>query len=206
MARRRVGQTCSLDRGVGYVNLKILILAGGRSSRFGSDKALALLHGRPLIAHVMDHFAGRPVAISGGAHFARFGVPVLPDGEFAGAGPLAGIYEGLEWALDAEALITVPCDTPFLPQDLIPRLFPGPCYVRAGGREHFLVASWPPDSRAILQSLMQDGGSRKVERFTRALDAQAVDFADDGRLLLNINRPEELENAARQGCGSIIPQ
>jgi molybdopterin-guanine dinucleotide biosynthesis protein A len=124
---------------------------------------------------------------------------VLPDGAYAGQGPLAGICAGLAWAADADALITVPCDTPFLPADLVPRLLPAPAFARAGGRDHFLAASWPPSAQAQLRAMLDAEGSRKVERLTRALGARAVEFEDDGRVFANINRREELDQWGRDG-------
>ena len=178
---------------------KVLILAGGRSRRFGADKAFAMLQGKPLIAHVMAAFPGLPIAISAGADAARFAdfrVPVLMDGEFQGQGPLAGLAVGLAWAADAGALITAPCDTPFLPADLVPRLLPAPAYARAGGRDHFLVASWPVAARATLLAILRDGSSLKVERFAHAIGARAVEFEDQGKDFLNINYRADLDNAA----------
>ena len=185
------------------MKIKALILAGGNATRFGGgDKGLAELAGKSLIAHIIAALGPLELAISANgdpARFGAFGLPVLPDGEFAGYGPLAGIAAGLAWAHDADALITVPCDTPYLPADLVDRLLPAPAYARAAARDHFLVASWPPTSRAPLLSILREGGSLKVERFTRALAARAVEFEDDGKQFLNINRREDLPDSSVDG-------
>ncbi len=70
------------------------------------------------------------------ARFARFGLPVLDDGVFAGAGPLAGVLAGLDWAagLGATDLLSVPGDTPFIPAGLVGALGPAPACAVSGGR------------------------------------------------------------------------
>ena len=93
----------------------------------GADKAMALLAGQPLLAHVQARFAPQveQLALSANgdpARFAAFGLPVLPDA--ASKGPLSGILQALHWAapLGATAVVSVPGDGPFLPPDLVPRL------------------------------------------------------------------------------------
>lgn len=107
-----------------------LILAGGRSTRMGVDKALMDLAGRPVIARVIERFGPQVDALAINANgeasrFAAFHLPVLPDAPMRHAGPLAGVAAGLRFAQAAGAawLATAPCDAPFLPRDLVARLF-----------------------------------------------------------------------------------
>ncbi len=180
------------------MKIKALILAGGQARRFGGgDKGLALLDGRTLIDHVLDALAGCEVALSANGdpgRFDAFGLPVLEDGEFTGMGPLAGLAAGLQWARDADVLISVPCDTPILPPDLIPRLLPGPAYARSDGRDHYLVASWRPDCLPHLLAVLRAGDSLKVEGLTRAVAATPIEFTGGNRLFANINRREDLDS------------
>jgi molybdenum cofactor guanylyltransferase len=107
-----------------------IILAGGRSSRMGRDKALTPLAGRPMIAHVLERL--RPqidfAIISANGDSARFdglGAPVIGDKDpNAFAGPLAGISAALAFARNRQAtlLASAPCDAPFLPVNLVARL------------------------------------------------------------------------------------
>jgi molybdenum cofactor guanylyltransferase len=105
-----------------------LVLAGGRGSRMGGiDKGLQVLGTRTLVEHALERL--RPqvsaLAINANRHleaYARFGVPVWPDAEADYPGPLAGMLAGLQ-ACTTEWLVTVPCDTPALPPDLVARLF-----------------------------------------------------------------------------------
>ena len=109
-----------------------MLLAGGRSSRVGGgDKCLLQLRGKPLLAHAIERLKPQVDALVLNANgdpkrFASFGLPVIADHSDEHAGPLAGLLAGMEWA-DAEApnmrfIVTVPTDTPFLPEDLVARL------------------------------------------------------------------------------------
>jgi molybdenum cofactor guanylyltransferase len=103
------------------------ILAGGRSRRFGAPKALAELHGRPMLAWVRDAVAAAvpdPVLIANDpAPYREFGMPIradlVPDG-----GPLGGLHAALEWAAESDraGVLCVACDTPFLGVALLRRL------------------------------------------------------------------------------------
>jgi molybdopterin-guanine dinucleotide biosynthesis protein A len=106
-----------------------VILAGGLSTRMGRDKALVLLAGRPLLAHVIARFAPQVSALALNANgdparFAAFGLPVLPDLGRDAVGPLAGIECALVHAgrLGADRVAVIPADAPALPLDLVARL------------------------------------------------------------------------------------
>lgn len=105
-----------------------LILAGGRGSRMGGvDKGLQTFNGMPLALHALTR-----LQMGGGvghvminanrnlAAYESFGASVWPDGLADYAGPLAGFLTGLEHC-ETPYLVTVPCDTPLLPLDLVPR-------------------------------------------------------------------------------------
>ena len=125
-----------------------LILAGGEGRRMGGiDKGLQELDGCPLVQWVLDRLAPQvgEVFISANRNLARygeFGHPVLPDRLDGFAGPLAGLQEGLAQAT-TPLLVTAPCDSPFLPDDLVMRLYAALvaqqaelAVARAGGRAH----------------------------------------------------------------------
>ena len=152
-----------------------LILAGGRGTRLGEvDKALVPLGGRPLIAHARQRLERQvdSLYISANGDPARFGgtLPVLADSLADHPGPLAGILAGLERAADDghAALVSVACDTPFFPLDLVARLrAEGDGMVAVAesrGRRHPVFALWPvalaADMRAVLRS-----GQRGVGAF-----------------------------------------
>ena len=105
-----------------------VILAGGLGRRMGGiDKGLQALRGRPMVAWVVERLAPQVDELlinanQNGERYAAFGHRVVPDRIPDFAGPLAGLHAALSAA--AHPLVaTAPCDSPFLPEDLISRLF-----------------------------------------------------------------------------------
>lgn len=104
-----------------------VILAGGRGSRMGgADKGLQNFRGVPLALFTMLRLAPQVGQVMVNANrnlaaYESFGVPVWPDALADFAGPLAGFLAGLEQC-ETDYLVTVPCDTPLFPQDLVARL------------------------------------------------------------------------------------
>jgi len=181
-----------------------LALAGGRSRRLGGgDKPLLRIGGRSMLERVLEVLAteAEAVAISANgdpSRFAAFGRPVLPDGEFAGSGPLAGVLAGLDWAagLGAEALLTVPGDTPFVRAGLAAALSPAPACAESNGMRHYLAALWPVGVRSTLRFALSAGAPRSVGRFATEIGARAVVFpALPCDPFLNVNTPEEFAAA-----------
>ena len=104
-----------------------IVLAGGQGSRMGGvDKGLQPFRGRPMVAHAIERLEPQVDELLINANrntddYGRFGHRVIAD-EIAGfAGPLAGFERGLTHAAGA-LVATVPCDSPFLPRDLVARL------------------------------------------------------------------------------------
>ncbi len=185
-----------------------LVLAGGRSSRMGQDKALLALAGRPLIAHVLDRLApqvGRVAVSWNGAPAAlgHLGLPLLQDSAPDRPGPLAGVLAGLDWAagLGADWLATVPVDTPFLPRDLVARLVAaavpggGPVLAASESGLHPTAAIWPVRLCENLR-LALDRGQRRVAGWALDQGAVTVEFASDGAdPFVNLNTPADLAAA-----------
>ncbi len=181
---------------------RVLILAGGRARRFGGlDKPLLRLHGTTLLQRIVARLpaqAGVAISANGDAsRFAASGLAVLAD-RAADQGPLGGVLRGLDWAHEqgCEALLTVPCDTPFIPLDLAARLLPAPAVAMSGGRLHHAVASWPTACREALRAHLEDDGSRSVRRFAETLSMRREVFAA-GAIdpFFNVNTPEDLRRA-----------
>lgn len=187
-----------------------LVLAGGRSSRFGSDKALARLNRVSLLETAVNHLSlnCRETAISapvgsGAAELAdALGLTVLHDRPGDAAGPLAGVRAGLAWAggRDGEWLATVPCDAPLLPADLVARLLGGlgqaPAAVAETGEGmEPLCAVWRRSALAALEAELAEGRHPPVHQVLERLGAVRVRFPDPGTFL-NINTPDDLALAA----------
>ncbi len=181
-----------------------VVLAGGGARRMGGqDKPLLDVGGMPILARVVATI--RPdvhaIAISANgdpARFAAFGLPVLSDGAFQGEGPLAGVLAGLDWAatVGADALLTVPGDTPFVPAGLAAALAPPPACASSNGRAHHLVALWPVACRGELRRVLSAPGRRDIARFAHAIAMRRVDFpAAKWDPFLNVNTPEDLAAA-----------
>lgn len=188
-----------------------LILAGGRSSRFAGhdsaaeavDKGLALLDGQPLAAHVQHYMAERvgPLWISANRHqsdYQRFG-EVLPDDPAYGtyAGPLAGVATALK-RLQTPWLLTLPVDTPCLPDDLVTRLAAraaqGALLVSAT-TEHGAFPLCMLVHRILAMSLHNAllAGQRKVRAWQVDVGGVEVQFDAQGVTFFNINTVHDLD-------------
>ncbi|MES9834719.1 MAG: molybdenum cofactor guanylyltransferase MobA [Candidatus Thiodiazotropha sp. DIVDIV] len=183
-------------------NLTAVILAGGRGSRMGgSDKGLVQLDGKLLIEHVITAIAPQVDQLIINANrnlpeYQKFGYPVIPDELSGYQGPLAGIYAALEF-IDGPDLITVPCDGPKLPADLVERL------ASARQRESADIAVAYDGKRLqpvyaliptrLQQSLLTylDGGDRKIDLWYAQHKMAKADFSDIPETFMNINTPED---------------
>lgn len=197
-----------------------IILAGGSGRRMGgADKAMLTLGG----ARLIDICAARlgpqveEIAISANGDASRFAsrfdgrfggnfggaLPVLPDTQ--GAGPLAGIWAGMDWAAGhgADYLATVAVDTPHFPCDLVAQLRialeqAGAALALArSGRVHGTFGLWPVALRADLAAFLASGAKPRVLDYATRCHAAYADFAAEGAFD-NINTPQDLAQAQAQ--------
>ncbi len=183
-----------------------LILAGGRGSRMGGvDKGLQTFRGAPMVLHVIMRLSPQVAALMINANqnlgpYEGFGMPVWPDQLGGFEGPLAGLQTGLTHC-DTDYLVTAPCDSPFLPPDLVERL--GAALIaqdaelavavteEAGVRQsHPVFCLMRASVLTSLTTFLQDGG-RKIDKWYRSLKFVEVDFPD-ASAFRNINTLEEL--------------
>ncbi|HXZ49319.1 MAG TPA: molybdenum cofactor guanylyltransferase MobA [Usitatibacter sp.] len=180
-----------------------VVLAGGQGSRMGSvDKGLQPFRGRPMVAHVIERLAPQVDEIlvnanRNAAEYARFGHRVIADAIPGFAGPLAGFERGLAHA-SGTLVATVPCDSPFLPADLVARLRAALERVRAdlavaktGAQAHPVFCLMRRSVHASLAEFLA-GGERKIDRWYASLAVAEVPFDDEPDAFLNINTREEL--------------
>jgi molybdenum cofactor guanylyltransferase len=180
-----------------------LILAGGQGRRMGGiDKGLRELRGKPMVEWVIERLAPQvnEVLINANQNietYARFGHRVIPDAISGFAGPLAGLQRGLSEA-SHPLIATSPCDTPFLPLDLVARLGAALeaqraqiAVARTGDQPHPVFCLCRRD---VLPHLTQflTGGGRKIDAWYATLRVAEVAFNDEPAAFSNINTLEEL--------------
>jgi molybdopterin-guanine dinucleotide biosynthesis protein A len=192
-----------------------LILAGGRGSRMGeTDKGWAVLNGRPLVEHVAQRFAPQVSRLLVSANrnadaYARYGTVVADDpAQGLWLGPLAGVAAGLA-ASPLPWVATTPCDTPFLPLDLVERLR----LALEGSAARVAVACTAGRRQPVcmlLKTALLPGlrdyvsqGGRKVDTWQSQMGCVEVAFDDVADAFLNVNTLPELESASlRERAGS----
>jgi molybdopterin-guanine dinucleotide biosynthesis protein A len=182
-----------------------VVLAGGRSVRFGGEKAAALLRGTPLLLWAARRLARSCAAVAVNtrpgtqaeslAHAA--GLPVLHDAPGDAAGPLSGVKAGLVWAreLGATAVAVSPCDAPLLPEDLFTRLSTaagsGAAMAETADGAQPLCAVWPVSALADVVRALAGGAHPPTWRTLDGIGAQRVRFAD-AAAFANLNTRAEL--------------
>jgi molybdopterin-guanine dinucleotide biosynthesis protein A len=184
-----------------------LILAGGRGTRMGHvDKGLQTFRGAPMALHVLMRLQPQVGELMINANqnigpYESFGVPVWPDEMQGFEGPLAGMQTGLIHCT-TEYMVTAPCDSPFLPTDLVARLGQG---LLAADADLAVAVTGAGDTRQahpvfclMKASLMQHltdylrGGGRKIDAWYASLKTAEVHF-DEEAAFRNINTVAELK-------------
>ena len=192
-----------------------LILAGGRGSRMGgADKGLENHRGLPMAMHALLRLAPQVGTVMVNANrnlgaYESMGVPVWPDSLPDYAGPLAGFLTGLEHC-ETPYLVTVPCDSPLFPADLVQRLAQA---LEAADAEIAMAATCEGAATPmglhtrlqvqpvfcllkteLLESLVRftQSGQRKIDKWTALHRCVEVPF-DDPQAFANANTPDELQ-------------
>ncbi|MEP7209381.1 MAG: molybdenum cofactor guanylyltransferase [Alphaproteobacteria bacterium] len=182
-----------------------LVLAGGRSSRFGKPKAHAMLDGVSLMTHVARSLRNHigALAVAGDACGPELNATALVDPPDIARGPLAGVLAGLDWATHGgfDWIATAPCDAPLIPGDMVPRLFDaatssGARVVLAATSDgwHPLCALWRTDLAGELRAALASGRHPSVHGFAESVGVSIVQF-EDAEAFLNINTPEDFARA-----------
>ena len=181
-----------------------LVLAGGRGSRMGNvDKGLQNFRGVPMVMHVIMRLGPQTSRLIINANqnlgpYEGFGLPVWPDQMGGFEGPMAGMQTGLAHC-ETDYMVTAPCDSPFLPDDLVERLAGA-----IGNADIAIAVTGDGDRRQPhpvfclmkasllphLTAFLQEGG-RKIGAWYRSLDFVEVVFPDEAAFR-NINTLDEL--------------
>lgn len=185
-----------------------IILAGGQGRRMGSvDKGLQALRGKPMVQWVLERYTPQvdEVLINANQNIEQYqtlGYTVVADDIGGYAGPLAGLHRGLTAAKHA-LVATVPCDSPFLPLDLIARLYAALneqqaelAVARTGDQPHPVFCLTRKSVLPGLTAFLQ-GGGRKIDAWYAALKVADVRFDDEAEAFSNINTVDELRTFER---------
>jgi molybdopterin-guanine dinucleotide biosynthesis protein A len=186
-----------------------VILAGGQSSRFGSNKALALLHGKSLVRHVADTvaliFSDRLLVTNTPEQYDFLNMPMIKD-QYQGMGPLAGIHAALHHT-DKSWIFVVGCDMPAV----TPELFAFLCSFVHGDYE--AVIPWLETGAQPLCGLYQKKVLTRIEQYLRSGKAQVKELLEnlavrkineqellqvtgDLQVFYNVNREQDLGRLA----------
>lgn len=191
-----------------------VILAGGLARRMGGQaKPLIALGEIPILSRVIEVLRPQCASLSLNANtglhrYQLYQLPILVDATDGFLGPLAGVLAGMDAAAenqpDVNFLLSAPGDTPFLPKDLVARLYAAKTQEQAsiavaasGGRAHHTVALWDISLREALRKALNDEGVRAVSEFIARHKKVDVDWSlDPYDPFFNVNSPEDLEIAA----------
>lgn len=179
-----------------------IVLAGGQGRRMGGvDKGLQLLRGKPMAQWVIERFAPQvdEVLINANQNIEQYqilGYRVIPDAIGSFAGPLAGLHRGLSEAAHP-LVVTAPCDSPFLPLDLVAQLKAALeahqadlAVAKTGDQPHPVFSLCRKSVLPSLTVFLESGG-RKIDLWYSQLKVVEVLFADEAAFR-NINTKEEL--------------
>lgn len=187
--------------------LSAIILSGGRATRMGGlDKGLVQLQNKPLVQHVIERLVPQVDEILINANreiqqYSSFNLPVLQDDDPNYIGPLAGFSLGLAHC-KYDYLLTTPCDSPLLPNDLASRLMKSLinksaeiAVAKSDGDDHPVFALM---NKSVLSSLLAyiRCGGRKVSAWQKSLNYIEVEFDDCSEAFINLNTFEELNTLA----------
>jgi molybdopterin-guanine dinucleotide biosynthesis protein A len=173
----------------------------------GVDKGLKVLRGKPMVLWVIERFTPQVDEVLVNANqnletYNDFGYPVIPDVIGGYAGPLAGLHRGLSEARH-DLVATVPCDSPFLPEDLVSRLLSALqsagaelAVARTGDQAHPVFCLCRKSVLPGLTSFLA-GGGRKIDAWYSALKVVEERFDDEPHGFSNINTETELRGFER---------
>lgn len=186
-----------------------IILAGGKSSRMGTDKGLVLINGKPMIQYIIETLKKSSIEqiiiISNNPDYRQFNLPVYPD-IIKDKGPLSGIYTGLHYSSTAKNLV-VSCDVPFIKKEFISLLVEKSgehlvSVLKYKERVHYLIGVYDSELCTDLgESIINN--QLKVQDFNACHNVNIIDLEKclasmDEQDLLNINSSIELNKISNE--------
>ena len=194
-------------------NVLPVILAGGKSRRFGADKAVAKLGDKSLIDYTINKlepkFAEILVITNNPIQVSKNNIFFIKDTMSGQLGPLVGILSAMEWVKNNdknyEWIISFPCDTPFFEEEIIDKVINSQkssdkklLFLKSGNKRHNIFGLW---SIELMEQLRNDinQGARKVEDWANKIGAEIVEInSESDKSFLNINTKLDLEEAQKK--------
>jgi len=184
-------------------NITGTILAGGEGKRLqGQNKGLLTLMNKPLISYAIDKLSKQTGQIIINANkdvttYEKYGYQIISDNIYSQCGPLSGIVNCMKY-VQTEFMLCIPCDSPFLPDNLTKRLYltmqkndSDICMAHNGQRSYPVCALI---KTGLLESLLLylNKGERKVDKWYEQHRLSIVKFTDNSQAFLNINTQEDI--------------
>ena len=194
-------------------NVLPVILAGGKSRRFGADKAVAKLGDKSLIDYTINKlepkFAEILVITNKPIQVSKNNIFFIKDTMSGQLGPLVGILSAMEWVKNNdknyEWIISFPCDTPFFEEEIIDKVINSQkssdkklLFLKSGNKRHNIFGLW---SIELMEQLRNDinKGARKVEDWANKIGTEIVEInSESDKSFLNINTKLDLEDAQKK--------
>ena len=194
-------------------NVLPVILAGGKSRRFGADKAVAKLGEKSLIDYTINKlepkFAEILVITNNPMQVSKNNIFFIKDTMSGQLGPLVGILSAMEWVKNNdknyEWIISFPCDTPFFEEKIIDKVINSQkssdkklLFLKSGNKRHNIFGLW---SIELMEQLRNDinQGARKVEDWANKIGTEIVEInSESDKSFLNINTKLDLEEAQKK--------
>ena len=195
-------------------NILGVVLAGGKSKRFGDDKTTAKLGNKSLLDHTIEKIEKKfdeILIVSNNEKHASikkniFSTKDLIEGHL---GPLVGVLSAMEWIKKHKKnynwIATFPCDTPFFDENLVDKIMNCPknsskklFFLKSGNRRHNIFGLWSLELKDILLEDINKG-HRKVEEWANKVGSEIIEINDENDYnFLNINTKEDLETAKKK--------
>jgi len=195
-------------------NILGVVLAGGKSKRFGDDKTAAKLGNKSLLDHTIEKIEKKfdeILIISNNEKHVSikknvFSAKDLIEGHL---GPLVGVLSAMEWIKKHKKnynwIATFPCDTPFFDENLVDKIMNCPknsskklFFLKSGNRRHNIFGLWSLELKDILLEDINKG-HRKVEEWANKVGSEIIEINDENDYnFLNINTKEDLEKAKKK--------
>jgi len=183
-----------------------VILAGGQARRMGGqDKGLVMLDGKPMVEIIIDVLKPQTAKLLINANrnhdrYSQYGLELVADELSGYCGPLAGMASALK-TINTDYMVTAPCDSPFIPLDLVQRLADAlenkSTEISVAHDGERIQPVFCMLKKTLLKSLTDylATGERKIDRWFKQHDFAIADFSDKPETFDNINTLEDVESA-----------